>query len=1199
MQRLSFKMVTFVVLCIVFGHKALASSSAEIQQKIQTATVDFEQRYPQRWTHPNQPTPSLGPILEEALNFIENNASYKARSRKDLAFKALWIQTINHLQHSSFSFEKEAPNYTHKDLFEGRYPLLPVLSALKKTEDFFLLAEIASDTSLLERIAPNPELEKSLLTAQQVVAKEIIQKPLVKYLEFRKRLIKEGPNAKFMEFASMVEYLLLKLRSDEGLIETSTHNPLIKKFRSTAIKQLIDVRNRQCPYMETIDAVERTMEFLDVYHRAKDPARSPVLYHSGRYQYYLHYLKGTVPDHILFPSLAMIGATDLLKVRGVPIGFAGVNTEIAYVDGYFQTPFEFYIHDINHSRRMFLFFEKAAKKYGWSITEMAEHSDKFVRETLIPLISINPKDSREVKNRKRLMKILFFEVLHEDALAALPSIIEEAILRKAGVLTPFERIDNDRKVVYVMEPGASTLAYVFRKLAHDFYDMPGDRFNNIVEPEFRTYEHILEATVELMKGLGLQPNREQLNDLLKQDTGFPQAFNETLQRDNLKRAKDTIPLISSERAFSLAKKVFRTSPEATAIDESRPMEIINFFRDRNRINVQLRVPVKDERNIIEVLVPVQEELYSVNPTNNTVEQMHGERRIIEIRSGKYLNLATLKKEFLSRLSSQNYLITIRSDDPEANNLIMAAKEYGLETVLAIDVKQPRQSTEVSPTYYATMPNKSSMTRFWNQLMKTPQNNTSIKNLRLEYDQPLSQGYTQIFSSLESERLNAHRRIEDVLVAKGISIINLQDFENRFGKNKTPIALGVPVSTSWEKLTNDERLLLQRSIERTIDGLDSQRVVIVTGGGNSGLEKIIHNAAKNRGIHTLGTFAESSDLNNIGDITHAAIVSRDWFGKAQPVLKFIKQHNGYAAYFSGGKILENEIQLAKNIDVDHFLMSGANGAAHEAAKTDPKHAFKNADELLGLIFEKSPHLVLPDYKLTARDSLFQRYAEKISAQGTKILSYQSLVEASRGLKTIILNGYVGLGYEHPKQVRKAIRDLMKREGDNVLFVGVGTHSGIGLAYDWIPQIAKELKFSNIKTAAIVSRNVAKLELGPMDFVHFANNEVNNWRPTQDGEDLQVHFLKDTGGKLICYGGGERTGIVALNALSAGMPVEIYTGDAIAPNSVDVKNSLQKRLDKVIDGTQALVAEQKRYRNLKVFKLNIDSQLTGCDTALEQD
>lgn len=495
----------------------------------------------------NTPIPEFGNIVESVFLFLKTDENLLRKAKENRAFNALLIQTITHLEHVRMSFEMGSPNYTHDFVLKGPYPYRPTLIALQKAKELLEISE-AKDGDLVVESSRNEAKEKELLEEQKALVKKITSESYASYKEMRDRLQAKGLNAPFPELEAVVEYLHLKIISDEAIIRTAKSNKYISAMRIFVLRQLETISasakqaNSSYPYLKTLDAIERATEFLDVVQRNNDPSRSPKLYHSGRYEYYLHYLKAQAPDHISLPTIVSLGATDILKSRGVPIGFWGVNTDVAWVDGYYQTSYEFLIHDVNHTRRMFQFFKEEADRLGMSVDEFALISDEFVKNRLMPLISIKKADDEVTKNKKRLLKVLLFEILHEDALPASREVIETAALRPPNKPTPFEKIDGGKKVVYVMEPGATTLAYVFRKLAHDFYDMPGDRQENIVGKIFRTRDNIVEAAEELFRELGLEVKTELFKYLVTTDEGFPKDFRGTLVRDIEARPRETLPL---------------------------------------------------------------------------------------------------------------------------------------------------------------------------------------------------------------------------------------------------------------------------------------------------------------------------------------------------------------------------------------------------------------------------------------------------------------------------------------------------------------------------------------------------------------------------------------------------------------------------------------------------------------------------------
>ncbi|MCE9508421.1 MAG: hypothetical protein K8R48_08965 [Alphaproteobacteria bacterium] len=493
----------------------------------------------------NEPRPELSPLVSRTVEAL-NNPYFLEKIAADPALKALHIQTLNHLRHISFDFRIENESYPHQPVLKGPYPDAPTLKALDKALEFFMVAQAAPNAVL--STVPKIGSEESLQQEQRLLVDAITKDPIGHYEAYQSRLEKYGREAPFPEFGAVIGLLLLKLLENREVIKLAQENPSIAAFRVLTLKRLLDVRRskKNLPayaYTKTIDAIERGVEFFDIVQRVLHPAQSPKLYHSHRYEYYLHYLTAQISDHVFFPTIAPLGVTDLLKVRGVPISFIGINTEIERVDGFHQTPYEFLIHDVNHSRRMLQFFREEAARRGDSMEDFCRRNSRYVRETLLPLFCIKKSDDAATRKKKKITKMVLFEILHEDALPADPAVIKAALLRPPLQLTPFEKIDGD-SVAYIMEPGATTLAYVFRKLAHTFYDAPEDRRGYIVEDCFRSRDAILEAAKRLFSDLGAgQPPEDLLEYYVLTDAGFPDDFRQELEADIEKRKLEKLRAI--------------------------------------------------------------------------------------------------------------------------------------------------------------------------------------------------------------------------------------------------------------------------------------------------------------------------------------------------------------------------------------------------------------------------------------------------------------------------------------------------------------------------------------------------------------------------------------------------------------------------------------------------------------------------------
>lgn len=495
-----------------------------------------------RFTDPNLPTPERASELLHQMDelrapYIETDLSHNP------ALKALHTQTLNHIRHAHFSYEVEdgSEDYPHEFVYPDRYPARAVELALTKAREFTQICDAKDVEVTPYRTVSEEELE-AVRAEQDVITGNIIADPIGAYTAFSERLVKDGFDASFPEFKSTAQHLWLRLIGGEDVEEACQDNPSMQLFRELVIGQLQDImESGTYAYAPTILAMERAVEFFDVVQRGLHPD-APALYHSDRYEYYFNGLLAR-PEHVMFPTISVFGAKDLIATRGVPIGFVGIETTLSRVDGFVQTPYEFFHHDVNHSRRMFQFMSETAAAQGKSLNEFCQESSDFVRDKLVPAIEAEADDTPEQAERKTGIKMTLFEILHEDALAADPHVIHDAILRPELHRTPFERIEGDR-VVYFMEPGATTLAYVFRKLSHTFYDTPDKRSEGLGDDAARSRLAVVRAATDLFKIVSKdEMNEEQLVKMLEQlvatDEGFPEAFFQEVVADIEARADTT------------------------------------------------------------------------------------------------------------------------------------------------------------------------------------------------------------------------------------------------------------------------------------------------------------------------------------------------------------------------------------------------------------------------------------------------------------------------------------------------------------------------------------------------------------------------------------------------------------------------------------------------------------------------------------
>ena len=448
-------------------------------------------------------------------------------------------QVLNHLRHASFTFKvrEDSLDYPHAMPRDDGLAILKQVSA-EKARDLLESSEMDRGAFEFDRTLLLSSSAEAAKTQQETITRTVIDNPVKSYEQLQSKLAEGGLDAQLPGFRYTLEYLVHNLLDDELVRAAVRDSPILSSMYGAALRHssvvLERAQDEAIPYHSANLAIERCIEVMDIFARGQEPA--PELYHSGRYEYYFHSLLSD-PNHILFPTPASLSAEDLLKVRAVPIGLVGANTGRMRVDGYVQTPYEFFHHDINHSRRMYQFLTEYAERAGTNLTEFIEVSSQLVEEVLTPAIDKKTSDTEQTQNIKIWTRMLLFEILHEDALPAQREAIIEAALRPALKRTPFEEIDEETGVVsYIMEEGATTLAYLFRKMKHDFYDVPDKRGTTLGDETQRSRYAAVEAATYLLGAiapeiLSKEGIIEELEQLVATDEGFPEAYFKTVEED--------------------------------------------------------------------------------------------------------------------------------------------------------------------------------------------------------------------------------------------------------------------------------------------------------------------------------------------------------------------------------------------------------------------------------------------------------------------------------------------------------------------------------------------------------------------------------------------------------------------------------------------------------------------------------------------
>lgn len=338
--------------------------------------------------------------------------------------------------------------------------------------------------------------------------RELIRQPLENYRRLQERFARNNlhPDTPMPELLPVVNYLRGQMMQP-AMEEKCRANPALSLLRDQMIHKLhhVTVQNgAMFPYASTLRVLFETIGFFDAACRLE---RNLSTHFQKKYWYRYEGLMQRIPGVILIPTFDNISATDLLKIRGIPVYLIGLSPDPVYVDEFWQSPLEFLIHDLNHSWKMMDMDDRFLAQYPALRREQLIVDSYQFNTGFLPGIAIQKTDTEEQKEMKKLKKILLFEVAHEDARPLLPQVVCETLLESEGYEFPDDvvRYDEGERQAYLEKrtiPGITALSYVRHKLQHGFFDQTDAQNIQIVSPKYRGVDWIVKAAEELLAALG-------------------------------------------------------------------------------------------------------------------------------------------------------------------------------------------------------------------------------------------------------------------------------------------------------------------------------------------------------------------------------------------------------------------------------------------------------------------------------------------------------------------------------------------------------------------------------------------------------------------------------------------------------------------------------------------------------------------------
>jgi ADP-ribose pyrophosphatase YjhB (NUDIX family) len=140
-------------------------------------------------------------------------------------------------------------------------------------------------------------------------------------------------------------------------------------------------------------------------------------------------------------------------------------------------------------------------------------------------------------------------------------------------------------------------------------------------------------------------------------------------------------------------------------------------------------------------------------------------------------------------------------------------------------------------------------------------------------------------------------------------------------------------------------------------LDSQEVIIVTGGTSFGIANVVQQRAMPLGFKIIATLVKDTPPMWLepNSVTYTCMVGEDLYDKAPGLYQLMKEHHGLCLFIGGGNIVSDEIQIAINLRLNYWLMKGPEGASSLHAEQHPDRCFSTAEEVLTILESNKPWL----------------------------------------------------------------------------------------------------------------------------------------------------------------------------------------------------------------------------------------------------
>lgn len=409
--------------------------------------------------------------------------------------------------------------------------------------------------------------------------KALLKNPLEVYSTLKKRLLDGSHRASFPEFEGVVQYLKNHLQHP-FVLDVIKGNPFMENAHRLCMLELSHISfefevkpdpsieyphtppvNGLYPFHSTITCIRTVLDFFDNLERATKN-NIPPLYHSDRYTYHDQNLQFN-PEFVAIPSECVFTLRDFVRLRSVPIAIMGVTAKTSFADSYYNSPRDFWVHDANHSRRLHSANQQFFKRNNITTEEgrfkVYQEWDAFIQNKIMPATQILNSLNQGEKDTRKMVKVVFFELYHEQALTPAKEDALKALNFKPGAGSAFEMIlkpenknehyenrrlfnfnidsgslkyqadMNPRTVRYFHQSAPNVVTNLYDKLTREFYDNRYNAINDLPSREHRTPELVADALIRVIN----------LYDIESRELGFETTSDVHQHFVNLARNHDS------------------------------------------------------------------------------------------------------------------------------------------------------------------------------------------------------------------------------------------------------------------------------------------------------------------------------------------------------------------------------------------------------------------------------------------------------------------------------------------------------------------------------------------------------------------------------------------------------------------------------------------------------------------------------------